>query len=122
MVASIHVAAMPSVVPSMRDQASGLGEAKNPSRAPPDVGIGCQPSGIIARTGPAVTSENGDGERWMWITSGTGMALAPPGWPVQPAPIANTTIPRMALRNKTCRSPAARIAGVGEECQPKPGC
>ena len=41
------------------------------------------------------------------------------GRPVQPAPSANTTIPRIALRNKTCRSPAARIAGVGEECQPR---
>ena len=61
----------------MRDQASGLGEAKNPSRAPPDVGTGCQPSGIRARTGPAVTSENGEGERWTWIVSAVGSESEP---------------------------------------------
>ena len=56
-VASTHVAAIPSVNPSIRPQASGLGDAKNPSLAPLDSGTGCQPSGTRARTAPAVISE-----------------------------------------------------------------
>ena len=63
--ASIQVADIPATDPSMRGQALGSGEAKKPSLTSGPARTASQSSGISARTSPAVTSENGLGERWI---------------------------------------------------------